>query len=118
MIKDLGTVAPIFGKATTFHAVREVSEGKIEESDKVTGGPGETITFNFPLLVKVQAEVKQKEVEAKQNAQQNAQRAKEDAAMIRVASIDYSNFVMLMKTIKLSRFSYIPLLICIGQSIQ
>lgn len=87
-IQDIGTIEPIFGKGATFHAVRTIEGDKTEESEKVSGKPGDSITFAFPSLIKAE-----QEAQAKEHAEiEQAEKADEDKELIRQASETYVNF--------------------------
>ena len=55
-MKEIKSITPVFGDGATFHAVRTIEGGKTEESEKVIGKPGNTVTLVYPSLLKAQKE--------------------------------------------------------------
>ena len=87
-IQEIGIIEPVFGNKATFHAVRTIADGKTEESEKVNGQPGESISFAFPSLEKAELEAKEQE----QAKKEQAKKAEADKELIRLASEAYVNF--------------------------
>lgn len=90
--EELKLIQPVFGKGTTFYAVRKLENGNDEESDTVEGMPGDTISFSFPLLVKSEKAEKEKAEKESATKKVQAEQALENNYKIEEASYAYVSF--------------------------
>ncbi|WP_252502116.1 hypothetical protein [Sporosarcina sp. Marseille-Q4943] len=103
-LAELPSIAPIFGEGATFHAIRSLDGGGTEESEKVVGIPGHSISFTFPLLVKEEQEAKEREeaarlereeaarLEREETARKEREKAESDLALLQEAAETYQAF--------------------------
>lgn len=86
-MKEIKSITPVFGDGTTIHAVRAIEGGKTEESEKVVGKPGDSVTLVYPSLMKAQEEAEQAKAK-----KVKAEIALEDKELIAQASEAYVDF--------------------------
>lgn len=95
-LAELPSIAPVFGEGATFHAIRTLDDGETEESEKVIGIPGNSISFTYPLLVKEEREAKEREeaarLEREETARKEREKAESDLALIQEVAETYQAF--------------------------
>lgn len=85
---EIKSITPFFGDGATIHAVRTIDGGKTEESEKVVGKSGDTVSLVYPSLMKAR-----KEAESQAIAKEvQVEKALEDKELIAQASEAYIDF--------------------------